>query len=181
MNKLYVFLLLFLFGCGEQGSTQIASFESADVANKVIVMLSQYQVSATLSRQKENFLVFVDESAEEKARTLLTKFNFYFQREDLNDLLESKFASLSKLEVVKGNLLQSREIFNKLSVIPNVFRASVVVTGDVNKRVSVLIMSFQDIEQENKNNIERFLKGLVSEKDTLTISYFVQNVVNENI
>ncbi|EGQ8095649.1 type III secretion protein [Vibrio cholerae] len=181
MNKLYVFLLLFLFGCGEQGSTQIASFESADVANKVIVMLSQYQVSATLSRQKENFLVFVDESAEEKARTLLTKFNFYFQREDLNDLLESKFASLSKLEMVKGNLLQSREIFNKLSVIPNVFRASVVVTGDVNKRVSVLIMSFQDIEQENKNNIERFLKGLVSEKDTLTISYFVQNVVNENI
>ncbi|ELT7571313.1 TPA: type III secretion protein [Vibrio cholerae] len=181
MNKLYVFLLLFLFGCGEQGSTQIASFESADVANKVIVMLSQYQVPATLSRQKENFLVFVDESAEEKARTLLTKFNFYFQREDLNDLLESKFASLSKLEMVKGNLLQSREIFNKLSVIPNVFRASVVVTGDVNKRVSVLIMSFQDIEQENKNNIERFLKGLVSEKDTLTISYFVQNVVDENI
>ncbi|AQM21012.1 MULTISPECIES: hypothetical protein [Vibrio] len=181
MNKLYVLLLLFLFGCGEQGSTQIASFESADIANKVIVMLSQYQVPATLSRQKESFLVFVDESAEEKARTLLTKFNFYFQREDLNDLLESKFASLSKLEMVKGNLLQSREIFNKLSVIPNVLRASVVVTGDVNKRVSVLIMSFQDIEQENKNNIERFLKGLVSEKDTLTISYFVQNVINENI
>ncbi|AQP37748.1 hypothetical protein [Vibrio anguillarum] len=181
MNKLYVLLLLFLFGCGEQGSTQIASFESADIANKVIVMLSQYQVPATLSTQKENFLVFVDESAEEKARTLLTKFNFYFQREDLNDLLESKFASLSKLEMVKGNLLQSREIFNKLSVIPNVLRASVVVTGDVNKRVSVLIMSFQDIEQENKNNIERFLKGLVSEKDTLTISYFVQNVINENI
>uniref|UniRef100_UPI000B8E6EF4 type III secretion protein n=2 Tax=Vibrionaceae TaxID=641 RepID=UPI000B8E6EF4 len=120
MNKLYVLLLLFLFGCGEQGSTQIASFESADIANKVIVMLSQYQVPATLSRQKESFLVFVDESAEEKARTLLTKFNFYFQREDLNDLLESKFASLSKLEMVKGNLLQSREIFNKLSVIPNV-------------------------------------------------------------
>ncbi|EJL6463835.1 type III secretion protein [Vibrio cholerae] len=181
MNKLYVLLLLFLFGCGEQGSTQIASFESADIANKVIVMLSQYQVPATLSTQKENFLVFVDESAEEKARTLLTKFNFYFQREDLNDLLESKFASLSKLETVKGNLLESREIFNKLSVIPNVLRASVVVTGDVNKRVSVLIMSFQDIEQENKNNIERFLKGLVSEKDTLTISYFVQNVINENI
>ncbi|OXX32631.1 type III secretion protein [Vibrio sp. V09_P4A23P171] len=181
MNKLYVLLLLFLFGCGEQGSTQIASFESADIANKVIVMLSQYQVPATLSTQKENFLVFVDESAEEKARTLLTKFNFYFQREDLNDLLESKFASLSKLEMVKGNLLESREIFNKLSVIPNVLRASVVVTGDVNKRVSVLIMSFQDIEQENKNNIERFLKGLVSEKDTLTISYFVQNVINENI
>ena len=181
MNKLYVLLLLFLFGCGEQGSTQIASFESADIANKVIVMLSQYQVPATLSRQKESFLVFVDKSAEEKARTLLTKFNFYFQREDLNDLLESKFASLSKLEMVKGNLLQSREIFNKLSVIPNVLRASVVVTGDVNKRVSVLIMSFQDIEQENKNNIERFLKGLVSEKDTLTISYFVQNVINENI
>ncbi|MCC4237898.1 type III secretion protein [Vibrio anguillarum] len=181
MNKLYVLLLLFLFGCGEQGSTQIASFESADIANKVIVMLSQYQVPARLSTQKENFLVFVDESAEEKARTLLTKFNFYFQREDLNDLLESKFASLSKLEMVKGNLLESREIFNKLSVIPNVLRASVVVTGDVNKRVSVLIMSFQDIEQENKNNIERFLKGLVSEKDTLTISYFVQNVINENI
>lgn len=181
MHKLYTLLSLFLFGCGEQGSTQIANFESADTANKVIVMLSQYQVPATLSRQKESFLVFVDESAEDKARTLLTKFNFYFQREDLSDLLESKFASLSKLEMVKGNLLQSREIFNKLSVIPNVFRASVVVTGDVEKRVSVLIMSFQDLERENKNNIERFLKGIVSEKDTLTISYFVQNVINENI
>ncbi|TQQ22347.1 type III secretion protein, partial [Vibrio cholerae] len=99
----------------------------------------------------------------------------------LNDLLESKFASLSKLETVKGNLLQSKEIFNKLSVIPNVMRASVVVSGDVNKQISVLIMSFEDLEPENKNNIERFLKGLVSEKDKLTISYFVQNLSNETM
>ncbi|ASU22431.1 type III secretion protein [Vibrio qinghaiensis] len=181
MKIFYPLLLLFLFGCGDQGSTQIASFESADVANKVVVMLSHYQVQATLSTQKENFLVFVDQSQEGKARGLLTKFNFYFQREDLNDLLESKFASLSKLETVKSNLLQSREIFNKLSVIPNVMRASVVVSGDVNKQISVLIMSFQELEQENKNNIEHFLKGLISEKDKLTISYFVQNFSNENI
>ncbi|EGQ7944551.1 type III secretion protein, partial [Vibrio cholerae] len=117
MKFFYPLLLLFLFGCSEKGSTQVAIFESADVANKVVVMLSHYQVPATLSTQKENFLVLVDKSQEGKARALLTKFNFYFQREDLNDLLESKFASLSKLETVKGNLLQSKEIFNKLSVI----------------------------------------------------------------
>lgn len=181
MKFFYPLLLLFLFGCSEKGSTQVAIFESADVANKVVVMLSHYQVPATLSTQKENFLVLVDKSQEGKARALLTKFNFYFRREDLNDLLESKFASLSKLETVKGNLLQSKEIFNKLSVIPNVMRASVVVSGDVNKQISVLIMSFEDLEPENKNNIERFLKGLVSEKDKLTISYFVQNLSNETM
>ncbi|MGD1525419.1 hypothetical protein [Vibrio harveyi] len=113
---------------------------------------------------------------EVKAREILTRFNAYFQKEDLNELLESKFASLSKLEVVKGNLLESREIYNKLSVIPGVLRANVVVTGDKKKRVSVLVMSFNEINISKKHSIERFLKGLVSESDKLTVSYFVESV-----
>ncbi|GLT17482.1 type III secretion protein [Vibrio zhanjiangensis] len=181
MKKLCLLILLVLAGCGEQGSSQVASFESADVANKVIVLLAQHQVPATLSSEKENFHIYVDGADEAKARELLTQFNFYFQREDLNDLLESKFASLSKLETVKSNLLESREIYNKLGVIPNVLRASVVVTGEKNKRISVLIMSLNEFDSAKKSNIERFLKGLVAETDTLTVSYFVQLVSNENV
>ena len=41
-------------------------------------------------------------------------------------------------------------------------------------------MSFQEIDTVNKNNIERFLKGLIAEQDTLTISYFVQMTTHEN-
>nr|WP_245986804.1 type III secretion protein [Vibrio pectenicida] len=181
MKKFWFLLLLALTGCGEQGSIQIASFESADVANKVIVLLAQHQVPASLSSEKENFEIYVDKPDEAKARELLTEFNFYFQREDLNDLLESKFASLSKLEMVKSNLLESREIYNKLSVIPNVLRASVVVTGEKSKRISVLIMSLNEFEGTKKSNIERFLKGLIAESDTLTVSYFVQLAGNENV
>ncbi|WP_114785434.1 type III secretion protein [Vibrio tetraodonis] len=180
MKKFYLFLLLVLVGCGDQGASQVASFESADVANKVIVLLAQHQVPATLSTEKENYHIHVEKSDEAKARELLTQFNFYFQREDLNDLLESKFASLSKLETVKSNLLESREIYNKLSVIPNVLRASVVVTGEKSKRISVLIMSLNEFDSTKKGNIERFLKGLAAESDTLTVSYFVQLAGNEN-
>lgn len=111
-----------------------------------------------------------------KARELLTYYNFYFEREDLNDLLESKFASLSKLETVKSNFLQSREIYNKLSIMPNILRVSVVVTGEGSKRISVLILSVSEISAQNKSNIERFLKGVLNEEDRLTISYFVQVV-----
>lgn len=96
-------------------------------------MLNKHQIPSTLSVQKEWYSVSVDESNEMKARELLTTFNFYFEKEDLNDLLESKFASLSKLEQVKSNFLQSREISNKLSVMPNIFRVSVVVTGSQKK------------------------------------------------
>ncbi|MGL6011786.1 MAG: type III secretion protein, partial [Shewanella oncorhynchi] len=135
----------------------------------------------SLSISKDRHLVYVDKDHLAQAREVLTKFNFYFEREDLNDLLESKFASLSKLEIVKGNLLESREIYNKISVIPNVLRSSVIVTGEKNKRVSVIIFSFDEIERENKLNIERFLKGLVSELDTLTVSYFFQNTGNEKV
>lgn len=113
--------------------SKIATFESADLANKVVVMLNKHQIPSTLSVQKEWYSVSVDESNEMKARELLTTFNFYFEKEDLNDLLESKFASLSKLEQVKSNFLQSREISNKLSVMPNIFRVSVVVTGSQKK------------------------------------------------
>ncbi|MDN3612041.1 type III secretion protein [Vibrio ostreicida] len=181
MKKLWCLLLVILVGCDEQGSVQIANFESPDVANKVIVLLAQHQLAATLSTEKESYRIYVDKPAEAEARQLLTQFNFYFQREDLNDLLESKFASLSKLEMVKSNLLESREIYNKLSVIPNVLRASVVVTGEKNKRISVLIMSLKEIDLNKKSNIERFLKGLVAEQDTLTVSYFVQMAGNESV
>ncbi|AUI86436.1 type III secretion protein [Vibrio azureus] len=181
MKKLWmVFIALLLTGCNEQETIQVASFESADIANKVVVLLERQQLSATLEKSKEVYEVYVDKLQEVKARRLLSQYNFYFQREDLNDLLESKFASLSKLEIVKGNLLESREIYNKLSVIPNVLRASVVVTGDKSKRISVLIMSLEEMDVDKKNNIERFLKGLIAEQDALTISYFVQMTTNEN-
>ncbi len=181
MKKLYWIVFLVLFGCNEQGRVEVANFDSADAANKVVVLLARYQVSASLSMNKDRHLVYVDKDNLAQAREVLTKFNFYFEREDLNDLLESKFASLSKLEIVKGNLLESREIYNKISVIPNVLRTSVVVTGEKNKRVSVIIFSFDEIDLENKSNIERFLKGLVSELDTLTVSYFFQNTGNEKV
>ncbi len=181
MKKLYWIVFLVLFGCNEQGRVEVANFDSADAANKVVVLLARYQVSASLSMNKDRHLVYVDKDNLAQAREVLTKFNFYFEREDLNDLLESKFASLSKLEIVKGNLLESREIYNKISVIPNVLRSSVIVTGEKNKRVSVIIFSFDEIERENKLNIERFLKGLVSELDTLTVSYFFQNTGNEKV
>ncbi|MEI8671594.1 hypothetical protein P4S52_06100 [Vibrio sp. SA48] len=42
-------------------------------------------------------------------------------------------------------------------------------------------MSLQEMDSNKKSNIERFLKGLVAEQDTLTISYFVQMVGNENV
>ncbi len=181
MKNLYWIVFLFLFGCNEQGRVEVANFDSADAANKVIVLLARYQISASLSMNKDRHLVYVDKDNLAQAREVLTKFNFYFEREDLNDLLESKFASLSKLEIVKGNLLESREIYNKISVIPNVLRTSVVVSGEKNKRVSVIIFSFDEIDLENKSNIERFLKGLVSELDTLTVSYFFQNTANEKV
>ncbi|ANQ59294.1 type III secretion protein [Vibrio parahaemolyticus] len=170
----YLVISLMLAGCGTQGQSKIATFESADLANKVVVMLNKHQIPSTLSVQKEWYSVSVDESNEMKARELLTTFNFYFEKEDLNDLLESKFASLSKLEQVKSNFLQSREISNKLSVMPNIFRVSVVVTGSQKKRISVLILSLSELDSENKANIEQFLKGTLESEDKLTVSYFVQ-------
>ncbi|AYV25049.1 type III secretion protein [Vibrio mediterranei] len=179
MKKLWCFLIVFLTGCNEQGLVEVASFESANIANQVLVLLDKRDLSAKLEKNKEGYLVYVDKSIEIKARELLTQFNFYFQSEGLNDLLESKFASLSKLELVKSNLLETREIYNKLSVIPNVLRVSVGVRGEKNKRVSVLIISLDEMDSSQKNNIERFLKGLVGEEDTLTISYLVQ-MANSN-
>lgn len=174
MRKFFCLLLILLSGCSEQGGTQIAKFESSDMANKVIVLLARYKVKAELSSEKDSYIVSVDDDAEAKAREILTQFNIYFEKEDLNELLESKFASLSKLEQVKGNLLEGREIYNKLSVIPGIMRANVVVTGDKYKRVSVLVMSLAEINTTNKQNIERFLKGIVDDGDKLTVSYFVE-------
>ena len=179
MKKLCLIVLFMLFGCGEKDNVEVAIFESADVANKVIILLSRHQISATLTVTKEHQLVFVSTDDLVKARQLLTKYNFYFEPQDLNDLLESKFASLSKLEMVKGNLIESRVIYNKLSLIPNVLRTSVIVTGDKSKRMSVIILSLDEMELRSKNNIERFLNGLISEADSITVSYFFQNINNE--
>ncbi|KOE88500.1 type III secretion protein [Vibrio aestuarianus] len=181
MKKVMLIIMLLLSGCGSENDKIIADFDSADIANKVVVLLAKYGIPSKLNSQKEQFFIAVAKDHELQARELLIGFNFYFQTQDLNDLLESKFASLSKLETVKSNLLESREIYNKISIIPNVLRANVIVTGEKNKRVSVLIISLLNIEEENKNNIEKFLKGVVNESDTLTISYFVQSTLYEKV
>ncbi|ELA9559876.1 type III secretion protein [Vibrio parahaemolyticus] len=177
MRKLLLLVfVLAMSGCSDSGMTQVATFESADLSNKVIVLLNKNDIRAKLTTLKDGYGVMVDDLEEMKARELLTYYNFYFEREELNDLLESKFASLSKLETVKSNFLQSREIYNKLSIMPNILRVSVVVTGEESKRISVLILSVSEISAQNKSNIERFLKGVLNEEDRLTISYFVQVV-----
>ncbi|EGQ8297033.1 type III secretion protein [Vibrio parahaemolyticus] len=177
MRKLLLLVfVLVVSGCRDSGMTQVATFESADVSNKVVVLLNKNDIRAKLTTLKDGYGVLVDDLQEMKARELLTYYNFYFEREDLNDLLESKFASLSKLETVKSNFLQSREIYNKLSIMPSILRVSVVVTGEESKRISVLILSVSEISAQNKSNIERFLKGVLNEEDRLTISYFVQVV-----
>ncbi|HCH6354370.1 TPA: type III secretion protein [Vibrio parahaemolyticus] len=177
MRKLLLLVfVLVVSGCRDSGMTQVATFESADLSNKVVVLLNKNDIRAKLTTLKDGYGVLVDDLQEMKARELLTYYNFYFEREDLNDLLESKFASLSKLETVKSNFLQSREIYNKLSIMPNILRVSVVVTGEGSKRISVLILSVSEISAQNKSNIGRFLKGVLNEEDRLTISYFVQVV-----
>ncbi|HHL2502284.1 TPA: type III secretion protein [Yersinia enterocolitica] len=176
---IFVLAIFLLIGCQDSNNISIATFESADVANKVLVLLSQTQISAELVATKSGYSVYVETSQVMKARTLLSKYNFYFQVEDLNDLLESKFASLSKLETIKGNLLEGREIYNKLNIIPDVLRSNVMVSGAEDKRVSVLIISLNEVGSVTKSSIERFLKGIVSEKDTLTVEYLVQTIADE--
>ncbi|EKN4037961.1 type III secretion protein [Yersinia enterocolitica] len=168
-----------LTGCQDSKSISVATFESADVANKVLVLLSRNKINAELVVTKNGYSVHVETSLVMQARTLLSKYNFYFEVEDLNDLLESKFASLSKLETIKGNLLEGREIYNKLNVIPDVLRSNVMVSGAEIKRVSVLLISLNEIDSITKNSIEKFLKGIVSEKDTLTVEYLVQTSADE--
>ncbi|WP_318452418.1 type III secretion protein [Photobacterium leiognathi] len=182
MKVLCFLLFIILTGCNNHDKVQIAKFESSDIANKVIVLLYNKQLPAKLEKNnKEQYIVYVDKSIESRARELLSKLNFYFRREKINDLLESKFASLSQLETIKSNLIESREIYNKLNVIPNVFRASVIVTGEKKKKISIIIISLQELKTQKKNSIEKFLKGVVDEKDTLTVSYFVQMLGNEKI
>ncbi|TNZ33701.1 type III secretion protein, partial [Vibrio parahaemolyticus] len=109
MRKLLLLVfVLVVSGCRDSGMTQVATFESADLSNKVVVLLNKNDIRAKLTTLKDGYGVLVDDLQEMKARELLTYYNFYFEREDLNDLLESKFASLSKLETVKSNFLQSR-------------------------------------------------------------------------
>lgn len=174
--SLFLFLLI---GCRDSQSISVAEFESADIANKVLVLLNKSQIHSELVQSKGQYSVYVGDDQVMKARTLLSKFNFYFEMEDLNDLLESKFSSLSKLENIKSNLLEGREIYNKLNVIPDVLRANVMVTGEGIKRVSVLLISISELDIVNKGGIEKFLKGIISENDTLTIEYLVQPIDDE--
>lgn len=176
MKKLWLALLIVLAGCSGDSQLKIASFTSEDTTNKVVVLLGEYNVPASIQDSKrDGFQVFINDKDVIKAREILTRYNFYFKDEDLNTLLESKFASLSKLETVKGNLLQSREIYNKLGSIPGVLKASVIVTGESSKRISVLIMSFNQLNDATKGNIENFLKGMIAESDTLTVSYISEH------
>lgn len=176
MKKWLWVLSFLLVGCGDGKSANIASFDSADIANKVILLLSYNKIPATLVAQKDKYMIAVDPHAEDSARTILTKYNLYFQDYNLNELLDSKFASLSKLENVKSNLIESLIIFNKISVIPNVLRVNVVVTGENNKNVSLLIMSLSEVSAENKKSIEGFLRGLINDTDKLTVNYIVPQV-----
>lgn len=171
--------LLFIVGCQDSQETSIAEFESADVANKVLVLLNKAELEANLVYYKGIYSIYVANSQSMKARELLSKFNFYFEIENLNDLLESKFSSLSKLENIKGNLLEGREIYNKLNVIPEVLRANVMVTGNEVKRISVLLISLNEFGATNKEGIENFLRGIISENDMLTIEYLVQSISDE--
>lgn len=171
---------MLVIGCTDVSNVSIASFDTADSANKVSVLLYKNNISADIVEDNDKYSIFVGEENEIKARELLSKFNFYFLEIEINDLLESKFASLSKLEEVKSNLLESRIIFNKLSVLPDVLRTSVVVTGRENKKISVIIASFENLEEENKANIEGFLRGLISKSDQLTVSYVVPQGYNQN-
>ncbi|MCY4473070.1 MAG: hypothetical protein OXC07_09695 [Kistimonas sp.] len=152
----------------------IARLFSNDKANKIVVMLDSNGITASLSKTKDLYTVSVPSESSMKARALLSDFNFYFEREDLTSLLESKFASLSKLEAIKGNLLESKEISNKINTIPGVFNADVVIVGDKAKRISILVMSNADLEEDVKSSIESFLKGLVFEEDTLSVNYIVK-------
>ncbi len=180
-NVIRGFLFFLLVGCHDSNGVSIAMFESADIANKVLVLLNQSQINADLVSTKNGYSIFVNETHVMEARTLLSRFNFYFQTEDLNDLLESKFASLSKLENIKSNLLEGREIYNKLNVIPDVLRSNVMVSGSESKRVSVLIISIKELDATSKSSVEKFLKGIVSERDILTVEYLVQSIVDEKI
>ncbi|MEG7567316.1 type III secretion protein [Vibrio cholerae] len=173
------FLCLLITACANEKTTVIGEFDSRDIANKVLVLLSNYDIEAALTRQKDSYIVSVNESNELNARIILTKYNFYFVDDSLNELLESKFSSLSKLETVKSNLLLSKDIHNKLSALPNVMKVSVIVNGEKNKRVAVMVMSIDELSIENKKNINDFLIGIMSETDTVTVKYFVHRGVND--
>ena len=174
MAKYFVLLMVLIAACDHKRTHVVATFESKDIANKVVVMLNSNDIHAELSNKKDLFIISVEEDQVMKARILLSAYNFYFEKEDLNVLLESKFASLSKLEAIKSNLLESKEISNTLNLIPDVLRADVLVHGMKEKHISVLIVSIAELEESIKNSINTFLNGIISQDDFLTISYLVR-------
>ena len=168
-------LAVLLSSCDEQEMKPVARLLSNDKANKIVVMLDSNGISATLVKVKDIYTVSVPVESVMQARALLSDFNFYFEKEDLTSLLESKFASLSKLEAIKGNLLESKEISNKINTIPGVLNADVVIVGEKGKRISILVMSTDELDEDVKSSIESFLKGLVSEEDSLAVNYIVRS------
>ncbi len=176
---LFVFSLL-LFGCSEISDVTIASFEQDDRANKAFLLLNEYGIPASILTEKETNAIIVSKADEVAARELLTDFNFYFSGQDVTPLLDSSFASLSKLEMVKENLFASMLIQNNLGSIPNVINAKAIVTGTKQKNITVLILSFQPLSSDYKSEIDKLVRGLSSSDDKVTISYIVEELPSEN-
>lgn len=176
---LFVFSLL-LFGCAEITDVTIASFEQDDRANKAFLLLNEYGIQASLTKEKETSAIIVSKADEVAARELLTDFNFFFTGQDVAPLLDSSFASLSKLEMVKENLFVSTLIQNNLGSIPNVINAKAIVTGEKQKNITVLILSFKPLSSNYKSEIDKLVKGLSKPDDKVTISYIVEELPSEN-
>lgn len=176
---LFVFTLL-LFGCSEISEVTIASFEQDDRANKAFLLLNEYGLHASLLKEQEISSITVNKGDEVTARELLTNFNFYFSEQDVAPMLDSSFASLSKLESVKENLFESLLIQNNLGSIPGVIHAKAIVTGDKQKNITVLVLSFKPLSTDYKSEIDKLVKGLSKPEDKVTISYIVEELPSEN-
>ncbi|RTZ16644.1 type III secretion protein [Vibrio aquaticus] len=176
MKYIWIFVLLIISGCDNIDRQRVGSFSTGDVANKAIVLLENKGIESKIVFEKEMYHIEVNTEHEMNARRLLSEFNFYYKSLDLNDLLESKFSSLSKLETIKSNLLSSRELSNKLNVIPGILKVEVVTSGDEEKQYSVIILSLEPITESRKREIKQFLTGVIKPSDKLTVSYLVNEV-----
>ncbi|XWY10519.1 hypothetical protein ACK3F5_02425 [Photorhabdus asymbiotica UENP] len=57
-NVIRGFLFFLLVGCHDSSGVSIAMFESADIANKVLVLLNQSQINAELVSTKKWLFYF---------------------------------------------------------------------------------------------------------------------------